>query len=254
MSKLVSIITPLHNSAPFVTETIESVINQTYPHWEMIIVDDCSEDKGTDIVKEYAKKDRRIRLIENESNLGPAKTRNRAIEQSKGDYIAFLDSDDLWAPTKLAIQLEFMQSNKYAFTYTEYFKISEDGKPQGTQLIPNKLNYKELLKTCPIGCLTVIYDAKQLGKVYMPIIDKRQDYALWLKILKTLPYAHGLKEKLATYRVRKSSVSSNKLKAAGYQWRVYREIESLGLIKSCFYFVNYFLSGIKKTYLQKRDN
>ncbi len=243
---LVSIITPLYNSEEFVRETIESVLKQSYQNWEMIIVDDSSSDNGPAIVKEYSKLDPRVKLIRLEDNSGPAIARNAAIEESRGRYIAFLDSDDLWKEDKLEKQIEFMQENDIAFSFSSYQKMDEAGTKEGIIKVPKEVSYSQLLNTNIIGCLTAIYDTKELGKVYMPNIKKRQDYALWLKILKRDIVAYGFQEPLAYYRVRNNSVSSNKLKAAGYQWRIYREIEELNIVKSLYYFIRYAYYGFRK--------
>ncbi len=247
----VSIITPLHNSSQYISKTIQSVLNQTYTDWELLIVDDCSTDDSASIVQKYTVKNKRINLIQLKSNSGAAVARNTAIEKARGRYIAFLDSDDLWTPTKLEEQIDFMQKNNYAFTFTAYNKIDENGNKFGVIEVPDKVNYYNLLKTCSIGCLTAVYDTGMLGKVYMPLINKRQDYGLWLRILKLTPYAYSINKPLANYRVRASSLSGNKITAAKYQWKVYREIEELTLIKSAYFFTTYFLNGIIKTYVNK---
>lgn len=247
MSGLVSIITPSYNSAIFIKESIDSVIGQTYTNWEMIIVDDCSLDNSNAIIEGYIKKDNRIKLIKLDENSGPAVSRNRAIKEAKGRYIAFLDSDDFWDKYKLTRQLGFMNEKSVAFCFTAYYRIKEDtGKTIDYQTVPDKVDYATLLKQCVIGCLTVVYDTDKLGKIYMPHIIKRQDYALWLKILKQIPYAYGIDEPLAYYRVRISSVSSNKLTASKYHWKVLREIEKLPLYKAMYYFTWYTYKSILK--------
>jgi len=243
---LVSIITPSYNSEKFISKTIESVLSQTYQKWEMIIVDDCSSDNSNEIIKEYIKKDERIRLIKLEKNSGPAVARNRAIKEAKGRYIAFLDSDDLWLPDKLKKQIKFMEKNNLSFTYSAYKLINEEDKELGIFIPKEEIKYEDLLKTNYIGCLTAIYDSEKLGKLYMPNILKRQDYGLWLKILKQIKKTKAILEPLAIYRIRKKSVSSNKIKAAKYQWKIYREVEHLNLVKSMYYFMSYIFYGIKK--------
>ena len=237
---------PLYNAKEFVREAIDSVLAQSHADWELLVVDDCSNDGSVQIVREYAESDKRIRLFCLEQNSGPAVARNRAIAEATGRYIAFLDADDLWLPHKLQRQLEFMEANDLAFTYSGYGVIDEEGREIATFRPPQSLTYRSLLKTNPIGCLTAIYDTQKLGKVYMPDILKRQDYGLWLKILKRIDTARGLTESLALYRKRKNSVSSNKLKAAFYQWKIYRKVEGLGLFESMFYFMHYAYNGFKK--------
>ena len=245
-NELISIITPSYKSEKFISQTIESVLSQTYKNWEMIIVDDCSPDNSYEIIEDYVKKDNRIKLIKLEKNSGPAVARNTAIKESRGRYIAFLDADDLWIPEKLEKQINFMKENDLSFTYSAYDLIGEEDNNLGEFIPPVEVSYNSILKTNPIGCLTAIYDIKKLGKVYMPNILKRQDYGLWLKILKQIDSTKGMKEKLAIYRIRKNSVSSNKLKAASYQWKIYREVEKLNIFKSFYYFINYIYYGLKK--------
>jgi len=243
---MVSIITPSFKSERFIAQTIESVQAQTYSNWEMIIVDDCSPDNSNDIIETYLQKDERIKLIKLEKNSGPAIARNRAIEEAKGRYIAFLDADDLWASNKLAKQISFMKEKNLAFTYSSYDLIDEDGNNLGYFETKAHIEYNTLLKTNIIGCLTAIYDTEKLGKVYMPNILKRQDYGLWLKILKKVGKTEGILEPLATYRILNNSVSSNKLKASLYQWKIYREVEKLGVFQSIYYFLQYAYFGFRK--------
>jgi teichuronic acid biosynthesis glycosyltransferase TuaG len=247
---LVSIITPVHNAYSHIEETIQSVLKQTFTDWELILIDDYSSDKGIHILNKYEGRDSRIHLFENSHNLGAALSRNKGIEMAKGRFIAFLDSDDLWEPNKLEVQLKFMMENNHAFTFSGYHKFRGEDIV-GLHTVPLRVNHEELLKTCSIGCLTAMYDTKQLGKVYMPIISRRQDFALWLKILKEIPYAYGINQPLAKYRLRDDSISGNKFRAAKYQWRVYREFEHLGFFETCYYFSHYAVFGVLKTYLHK---
>jgi glycosyltransferase involved in cell wall biosynthesis len=245
-SHLVSVITPSYNSSKYISQTIDSVLSQTYQNWEMIIVDDASPDNSNDIIEDYCKKDSRIKLIKLEKNSGPAVARNRAIQEAKGRYISFLDADDLWVPKKLEEQLKFMTNNNLAFTFSSYDIVDESGNRLGSFITREKISYKGLLKTCSVGCLTAIYDTKKLDKVYMPNIIKRQDYALWLRILREIKVTKGILEPLATYRLRKNSVSSNKLKAAIYQWKIYRDVENLNIFQSAYYFAHYVYNGLLK--------
>jgi teichuronic acid biosynthesis glycosyltransferase TuaG len=243
----VSVITPAYNAARFIRETIKSVQAQTFTDWEMIVIDDCSTDDTKDVVEEEAIKDPRIRLIRMDKNSGQARARNRGIREARGKYMAFLDSDDLWLPEKLALQTEFMEQNGCALTYTSYKKINENGDAISNPLkFPPVVNLDSLLKSNYIGCLTAVYNAEKMGKVYMPNIAKREDYALWLKILSMGYKAYLVDRCLAMYRVRAGSVSNNKASAAFYQWKVYREVEKLSLIKSLEYFFSYALNGAMK--------
>lgn len=238
MNSLVSIVTPVHNSEAFIEGCIRSVLTQTYENWEHILVDDCSTDNSTGIVRKFAEKHSRIKLIELEVNSGAGIARNKAIEAAKGKYIAFLDSDDLWAPEKLTRQLRFMQDNNHYFTFTSYNSINENGDDISRIVkAKERVTYNSALFKNPIGCLTVIYDCNYFGKQYMPAIRKRQDYALWLLLLKKAD-AFGLNEILATYRLRSDSISANKFDLLKYEWKIYREVEGLSLLKSLFYILS----------------
>jgi len=248
LSNLVSIIMPSYNSENFIAQTIESVLAQTYKNWELIISDDCSRDSSIEIIESYAKEDIRIHLITLEKNSGPAIARNIAIEKAQGKYIAFLDSDDIWISNKLEKQINFMENKQISFSFSSYQIINEDGKHLKTFYIKikdSKINYFDLLKTNSIGCLTAVYNQKILGKIYIENVHK-EDYSLWLKILKKVDYAYGIQEPLAKYRIHKNSISANKLKASQYQWKIYRDIEKLSIIKSIYYFMHYTWNGLKK--------
>lgn len=248
MNELVSIITPSYKSERFISQTIESILAQTYQNWEMIIVDDVSPDNSNNIIEEYCKKDNRIKLIKLDKNSGPAVARNRAIEEAKGRYIAFLDADDLWKPEKLEKQIKFMEEKDCVLSYSAYETMSEDGVLQNKHINPPlKTSYKDLLKSNHIGCLTAIYDTQKVGKIYMPLIAKRQDYGLWLKILKKIDFAYGLDESLAIYRIMLNSVSSNKYKLLKYNYLLFRKHEKFSSIKSFYYLVcNIFFKLLKK--------
>ena len=228
----------MHNSEAFIPSCIGSVLAQTYTNWEHILVDDCSTDNSASVVKNFAEKDSRIKLIELEVNSGAGLARNRAIEVAAGEYIAFLDSDDLWAAEKLQRQLRFMQDNNYHFSFTSYNTINENGEDISRIVkAKERVTYNSALFKNPIGCLTVMYDCKFFGKEYMPVIRKRQDYALWLRLLKKTD-AYGLNEILSTYRLRSDSISANKIDLLKYEWKIYREVEGLSLPKSLFYILS----------------
>lgn len=245
MEPLVSIITPLYNSEKYIAETIESVLDQTYSNWEMIIVDDCSRDNGIKIVEEYQKKDKRIQLYKNEINKGVSYTRNRAIDLSKGKYIAFLDSDDLWKKEKLKKQIKFMEENDVILSYTAYEKINEDGSNRGKIMVPDKLDYKELLKNCLIGFLTAVYRKKELEK-FKFVNSKAEDYIFWLGILKKIDYAYGVNEILGSYRVLTNSRSSNKIDIVKFHWKIYRNVEKLNIMKAIYYYLIYIKRGLQR--------
>ncbi|GAP67735.1 glycosyltransferase [Bacteroidales bacterium 6E] len=243
---LVSIITPTYNSLKFIDETIKSIIDQTYSNWELVITDDCSSDGTWEYLKTLPKKDDRIKVYRLEKNSGAGIARNNSIMHAIGRYIAFCDSDDKWLPEKLEKQLKFMDSNNLAFTYSSYQKINELGLERGVVHVPKELTYKMLLKTCPIGCLTAIYDSQIIGKVYMPEIRKRQDYGLWLLIMQKIKQTKGMTEVLALYRERSNSISSNKFKAALYHYKVLRKVGNVSTIKAWYYFSFYAFLGLQK--------
>lgn len=243
MNDLVSIITPTYNASKFIEETINSVIHQSYECWELIIIDDCSTDNTVQTIKNFIKKDKRIHLIQNEKNLGPALTRNKGIKFASGAYVAFLDSDDLWKRMKLERQIQFMQKNGFTFTYSFYEQIDENGKYiKSIDKLPSSVNYYSSLKSNKIGCLTVIYNQEFFGKIYMENIPRRQDYTLWLKFLKKTNEAYCMPEILASYRVRKGSISSNKLKLVKDHWNIYRNIERHSVFKSSYFLTNYIIT------------
>lgn len=246
MNSLVSIITPSYKSKKFIAETIESVLAQTYTKWEMIIVDDVSPDNSNEIIEKYTAQDSRIKLIKLEKNSGPALARNRAIAVANGRYIAFLDADDIWMPEKLTKQISFMQKNSLALCYSSYEVIDEAGNRLRIFNTKERVSYKSMLKTNSIGCLTAIYDTHILGKVMMPNIIKKQDFALWLQILKQIEYAHGILEPLAKYRIVANSVSRNKLEGLKFMWKIFTELERLNLLKKLYYITCYTYNGWRK--------
>lgn len=242
---LVSIITPAYNAEKYITQTIESVLKQTYTNWEMIIIDDCSKDFTYNQILEYSLRDKRIKSYKNDKNSGVSFTRNRAIDIANGKYIAFLDADDLWDESKLEKQIKFMETNDVLLSYTGYRKINEDGSLRGDIEVPLKLDYNELLKNCLIGFLTAIYNQEVIGKQYFKNI-KSEDYIFWLEMIKKIEIAYGLEESLASYRVLENSRSSNKLDIIRHHWTIYYKIEKLGFIKSLKYYLIYINRGIKR--------
>lgn len=236
MKELVSIIMPTYNCGNFIRESIESVLKQTYTNWELIIVDDCSGDNTAAVVKEYQVKDKRIRYIQLEQNQGPAVARTIAMNLAQGNYMAFLDSDDLWTEDKLYRQLRFMKKNDISFSCTSYEQIDEKGNRLGKVIkaIP-RTNYNRLLLDCPVGNSTVMYNVDRMGKFSVPNIRKRNDDALWLQMLKVEKYIYGYPNVLMEYRIRSQSVSSNKISLIKYHWKLYREIEKLSVVRSVFH-------------------
>lgn len=248
--KLVSIITPVYNAEKFIEKTIESVLNQEYREWEMILVDDCSTDNSEKIIKEYMKSDERIRYIKLDENSGAAVSRNTAIKNANGRYIAFLDSDDIWTSDKLNIQINFMINNNIGFSFSDYKVMKEDGTIIDRIItVPKEINYNQYLKNTIIGCLTVVIDRKICGDFYMVNIRKNQDMATWLSILKRGHNAFGINKCLGIYRLVDGSISNNKVKAAKSVWNTYRNVEDIAFIRSLLYFAGYSYNALKKRYL-----
>ena len=241
MGNQVSIITPCYNSEKFLTQTIESVLSQTYQDWEMLIVDDCSTDSSAQIIEKYSKTDSRIKYLKTETRSGsPTQPRNIGIANAKGRYIAFLDSDDLWLPNKLKEQMKvFMSCNDASIVFSYYEKISEDGN-RSNRIVksPPSVTYSDLLYGNVIGCLTGVYDTHKVGKVYMKDCG-HEDYIMWLEVLRKGGLAVNTNSVQALYRVRGNSVSSNKLKALNWQWNIYTKVEGISVLKSVWYFLNY---------------
>lgn len=244
---LVSVITACYNSEKYISETINSVLNQTYQNWELILVDDCSTDNTISVVKELMQENKRIKLLQLDKNSGAAVARNTAIKDAKGTFIAFLDSDDKWLPKKLELQLNFMKSNNYNLSHTAYELIDNQGNSLNKIITPAKtLSYRDMLYSNKIGCLTAMYNQSKLGKIYMPLLRKRQDYGLWLKILKTGEVAYGLNEVLSQYRNTENSISNNKLNLLKWNWKLYREVENLSFLKSAYYIGSNIITRILK--------
>ncbi|MCF8360356.1 MAG: glycosyltransferase [Prolixibacteraceae bacterium] len=241
MKSLISIITPSYNASHYIEETIISIKNQTYTNWELLITDDCSNDDTWDLLKQYALKDNRVKIFQLKKNSGPGVARNNSIKHATGRFIAFCDSDDQWKPDKLEKQVEFMLENDLGLSYSNYEVIDEQNTVIGEVKAPEKITYKKMLRNNYIGCLTVLYDTQKVGIVYMPEIRKRQDWALWLKILKIIPYGLGIQENLAIYRDRSLSVSSNKIKLLKYNWNIYRRVERFSFLLSVFYITRFLI-------------
>lgn len=242
---LVSVIMPAYNCEDFIDDSILSVLNQTYKNVELLVVDDQSTDGTAEHIQQFAQQDPRVKFIQLAKNSGAAVARNTAIEQAEGRYLAFLDSDDLWEPKKLEKQIAFMEQNSYAFTCTPYDKVDEHGNRMG-QVVPTKkaMGYEGVLKDCP-GNSTIVYNAEELGKFYSPDIKRRNDFVMWLQVIKKAGTIYGMDEVLTYYRVREGSLSVDKKKLLKYQWQVYRDIEKLSLVKSSYLVVYKVLQTLK---------
>lgn len=253
MTSLVSIITPVYNSEKFISECINSVQSQTFQNWEHILVDDCSTDQSSAMIEVCSKDDSRIKYIKLASNSGAGIARNKGIELAKGRYIAFLDSDDFWRNDKLEKQVTFIMKNSYAFIYSQYYIVGNDNIPVSIIKSPKRVNFNKMLCNDYIGCLTVVYDTKILGKQYMPIIRKRQDWVLWLKLLKKVDNAYCVPEPLAYYRVGNDTLSKNKFKLIKHNFNVYRKQLNFSYVVSMFFMLNFLIHYFyfKKTSTKK---
>lgn len=245
-NELVSIITPSYNTANYIGQTIESVLNQTYINWEMIIVDDCSIDDTDEIVSKYLS-DKRIRYLKNKHNSGAAVSRNYALQKANGKWIAFLDSDDLWHPNKLEKQIQFMEKNNYHFSYTQYQEIEEDNKPKGRMISgPKKITKSKMYAYCWPGCLTVMYDAEKVGLIQIEDIKKNNDYAMWLQIIEKVD-CYYLDEMLSSYRIREGSISNqNYFQLLKWHYKLFKIAGKKSCFFSCFYTIENMIFGIYK--------
>jgi len=247
MSNLVSIITPTFNSAKYITETIQSVQNQTHENWEMILVDDCSSDNTVDLIKDFIANDNRIQLYQLDSNSGPAVARNKGIENVKGKYMTFLDADDIWFDDFLESSIKTIQTTGVHFVFSSYKRSDESlNFIYSDFIVPQKVTYTDILKSNSISCLTAFLDIKTLGKKTMPLIRKRQDMGLWLQYLKEIPFAYGIQEPKAIYRIRENSLSRKKSNLIKYQWQFYREVEKLNIFQSVYYMLHWMCRGFMK--------
>lgn len=245
---LVSVVMPMHNSAAFLHEAIESVLAQTYTNWELLIIDDASTDNSIEIAKEYSKTNPRIRVLQNTRHIKmPSAPRNVGVLAAKGRYIAFLDSDDLWLPNKLEQQLPLFSDNRTAIVYSNYEKMDENSTRANRIVVaPSQATYKSLLQGNVIGNLTGIYDTKKVGKANIQDVH-HEDYVMWLSILKKGYIARNTGTTLAVYRETSRSVSSNKLKVTAWQWDIYRKVEHLSLLRSVYNFLFYAFKAFRKS-------
>lgn len=244
---LVSVIVPCYNMERFISDTTGSVRRQTYPHWELLIVDDASTDHTAEIIKRLSEEDPRIHIAIKEEHSGIADTRNQAIDMAQGRYYAFLDADDLWHPEKIETQLKFMTDRNIGFSYSSYECVDESGKPTGKTIkTAGDLDYKAYLRNTIIGCSTVMLDTEKVGEVVVPNFRTSEDAATWLNILKRGFIAYAIEQPLTSYCIRTRSASSNKLKASADLWKVYRQNEKLPFFKALYYFCHYAFNAIKK--------
>lgn len=247
ITDLVSIITPVYNSNRFIRETVKSVLNQTYSNFELIVVDDHSSDDSLEILTDLAEEDSRVKVFQTPTNSGAAVARNIGLENAQGQFVAFVDSDDIWEKNKLEHQLLFMKENQIGFTYTNFQIVSENNEVLKAVIsLPSRLDYKKLLKNTAIACSTVMIDKRIFGDFRMPEVRKGQDTATWLMLLREGQTAHLVDEVLLSYRIVKGSISSNKVEALKRTWNTYRNLEKLPLHTASYYFVSYVWNALKR--------
>ena len=254
MSELVSIITPTFNAEKYVRATLQSVVDQSYQNWEMILVDDASTDKTVKIIEDFAQKDNRIKLFKLDRNSGNGFARNVALEKAAGKYIAYLDADDLWFPMKLEKQIHFLKSKKLPFTFSFYDCIDEEGNSLNRRVeAPLELTYHQLFFCNYVGNLTAIYDVDYFGKIILEATQKRQDWRLWLTILKQIQSTKPVPEPLAFYRIRKDSISSSKFKLIKHNFGVYRDFHGFNFVFSVLLMTRFLFTQliIKPRYIKK---
>lgn len=256
MEELVSIIMPNYNCGTYLVETLNSVLSQTYSNWELIIVDDCSDDNSIDIIQKYQKKDNRIKIFLNQKNSGAAYSRNLALREAKGKWIAFLDSDDIWERNKLERQLSYMKANNLNFSYTSYREIDELSRKNGIVINgPKVITRRKMYHFNYIGCLTVMYNCEKVGLIQVDeSLKSKNDYAIWLKICKVAECFY-LNEILASYRVRKKSVSHIGLgKSMKNQYLLYRNGEKENCFLALWHTLGNVFYGFLKKIIYKRKS
>ena len=251
---LVSVIMPAYNAAGFIAESIQSVQQQSFEDWELLVIDDASKDGTSEIVEALRAEDSRIKLHVLPTNQGAGFSRNIGIKAATGDYISFLDADDLWKPHKIQTQLDLMKNENVQVCFSSYELIDERGKSLQKQIKALQfLPFKKLKKANYIGNLTGMYNASELGKIFCPLIRKRQDWGLWLLAVEKAGFAKGIQEPLAVYRERENSISGNKIEMLQYNYRVYREVLGYSSVKSLFWMLLFLWEQLLIKQRQKVD-
>lgn len=244
---LVSVVVPCYNCEKFVGDTIESVLNQTFENWELILVDDCSSDSTFEVISGFANKDSRIVAMKMPVNGGAGAARNLALDNARGQYIAFLDSDDVWFNNKLERQLDALKDEKYAICHTSYIVVDEKGNQvAGGVQASRSIGLAEMMKKTEIGMSTAMVNKKVIGEFRLSLIRNRQDAKLWMDILATGNRSIGIEEPLSKYRIRNGQVSSNKLKMVWITFKLYMQFSKIGYFRRFWYFSNYCLSAVLK--------
>lgn len=244
----VAVITAMYNAEPFIKRTIQSVQKQTYTDWEMYVVNDCSTDDSVKVVEEIMKTETRVHLLNMDVNSGPAKCRTKGMLETKARYIAFLDADDIWLPQKLEKQINLMKKNDLGLVYSFYNCIDANDIETGKIITaPTKLTFHDLIKYNYVGCLTALFDTEKVGKPIPTPIYRLHDYLVWLEIASQNVRIVAVPEVLASYRIGLSSVSKNKWKASKYYWHAMRRYGKFNLFKSLFFYLRYFIIGLKRS-------
>ncbi|MCM1142829.1 MAG: glycosyltransferase [Muribaculum sp.] len=249
---LVSIIMPSYNGEKYIKETIDSVINQSYKNWELLITDDSSTDNTVDIIQEYAKEDPRIKIFCFKENSGAAVARNNSINNASGKYIAMLDSDDLWFPEKLERQLTFMNSNGYEMSHASVLTCTEDGKINGINVAYHKVGIQQIVNCDKVNAATVMYDTTRVGKIFMPNIRKRQDWGWKIMLIKAIGYSYGMREALGIYRMRSNSLSRKKSELIKYNIGIYEIVLKMSYWHAVWKFVCGFIPAYVLKMIRKK--
>jgi teichuronic acid biosynthesis glycosyltransferase TuaG len=243
---LVSIVMPAYNCEKYVVEAINSVLAQTYENWELLVLDDGSKDNTLHIINEFGNKDTRIRPLQNEKNMGVSATRNRGIEIASGDWIAFLDSDDMWEPSKLEKQFKVVNEHSAEFIFTGASYINENGEPyKGIFEVPEKVTYKKLRNQNVVSCSSVLLKKKYFENIKMEKDEMHEDYAVWLRILKLDVTAYGVNEPLLIYRISRNSKSGNKMKTVMMTYKVFRFV-GINPIASAYFMARHVIASVGK--------
>ena len=247
----ISIVIPVYNAAPYIEDALTSIKEQTYSNWEVILVEDQSTDDSLQVLENWIQKNGtdKYRLLKNEKNSGPAYSRNQGIRAARGQYLSYLDADDVWDKTKLEKQLNFMKEKQCAFSFTGYEFADENAVRNGKVVhVPKQIVYEEALKNTTISTITVMFDRRQIPTdvLLMPEDCQREDTATWWKILKSGYTAYGLDEPLSVYRRHAGSHSANKVKAVINTWKMYRKQEGFSIIKTAYYMVFYAINAVKR--------
>ncbi|WP_084780612.1 glycosyltransferase family 2 protein [Bacillus massilinigeriensis] len=251
---LVSVIMPAYNSERYIEDSINSVLSQTYENLELIIIDDGSKDNTLKIIERLSTQDKRINFVKNEMNIGVSETRNKGISLASGDWIAFLDSDDIWEKTKIEKQLKYANEFSAEFLFTGSSYINENSVPySGVFEIPSLVSYKKLLRQNVITCSSVLLKKHFFKDIKMEKDEMHEDYAVWLRVLKTGAVAHGINEPLLIYRISKTSKSGNKLKTIKMTYKVFRFI-GLNQVVSSYFTFSHIIGSVKKYRKVKKEH